>query len=228
MKDNGYINIQGWMITRLKLKGNELILFAMVHGFSQDGVSEFHGSISYVMSALGLTSNNTVISLYKKLIDKNFIICRKDNHSGNRYRANLEVVHKVHEGGAESASLGGAESAHNINNTINKDKDTMSESSKKEMKELFDFWNESKGLVTHSIFSKPMKDILAKRLKQGYTPEGIAKTIVRYENILTGEGYWLTKRWTFLEFMKQDNAMPKMHDLQAKDYKKNIENKKHE
>ena len=29
------------MITRLKLKGNELLVFALIHGFSQDGESRF-------------------------------------------------------------------------------------------------------------------------------------------------------------------------------------------
>ena len=37
-KDN-YIVIQTFMIRELKLKGNELILYALIHGFSQDGTS---------------------------------------------------------------------------------------------------------------------------------------------------------------------------------------------
>jgi hypothetical protein len=111
-----------------------------------------------------------------------------------------------------------------INNSIsaiNKKESAKSASPEEKiaMDKLFNFWNDSKGLVSHSIFSQPMKDIVLKRLRQGYEDKGIAQTILRYETILTGEGFWLTKRWTFLEFMKQENAMPKMHDLKVSDYK---------
>ena len=48
IKPNNFINIQGWMVTELGLKGNELIIYAIIAGFSQDGESNFHGSLSYL------------------------------------------------------------------------------------------------------------------------------------------------------------------------------------
>ena len=33
-KEN-YVVVQGWMITELGLKGNELLIYAVIHGFSQ-------------------------------------------------------------------------------------------------------------------------------------------------------------------------------------------------
>ena len=35
MNADNYINIQGWMRTDLDLKGNELLVYAIIYGFSQ-------------------------------------------------------------------------------------------------------------------------------------------------------------------------------------------------
>ena len=40
IKRSNFVIIQGWMITDLKLKGNQLMIFAAIYGFSQDGESE--------------------------------------------------------------------------------------------------------------------------------------------------------------------------------------------
>jgi hypothetical protein len=48
MKNSQYINIQGWMVNELKLKGNDLIIFAIIFGFSQDQESWFNGSLQYL------------------------------------------------------------------------------------------------------------------------------------------------------------------------------------
>ena len=54
MIDNNYIVIQGWMINQLNLKGNELLCYALIYGFSQDGKSEFIGSASYIAGWLNI------------------------------------------------------------------------------------------------------------------------------------------------------------------------------
>lgn len=53
MKNENYITIQGWMVNELHLSGNELLVYALVYGFSQDGESEFNGSLSYVADIIG-------------------------------------------------------------------------------------------------------------------------------------------------------------------------------
>lgn len=60
------------MITRLKLKGNELLVFALIHGFSQDGESRFKGSLRYLIEWTGL-DKTTVIKLLKSLVEKQYI-----------------------------------------------------------------------------------------------------------------------------------------------------------
>ena len=47
IKNDNYIAIQGFMVKELELTGNELIAYALVYGFSQDGESKFKGSLNY-------------------------------------------------------------------------------------------------------------------------------------------------------------------------------------
>ena len=45
---NNYVQIQGFMVSNLKLKGNSLLVYALIYGFSQDGQSKFYGSRKYI------------------------------------------------------------------------------------------------------------------------------------------------------------------------------------
>ena len=71
------------MITKLKLKGNELLVFALIHGFSQDGESRFKGSLRYLIEWTGL-DKSTVIKLLKQLVDKQYI--NKFEYKKNKVR----------------------------------------------------------------------------------------------------------------------------------------------
>lgn len=53
IKDQNYFTVLGWMRTKLQLKGNDLIIYALVYSFSQDGESEFRGSIDYICEFTG-------------------------------------------------------------------------------------------------------------------------------------------------------------------------------
>ena len=112
MRDENYINIQGWMINRLGLKGNELLLYAIIYGFSQDGQSEYYGSLRYVSEALSI-SRPTAIKIIRDLLKKRLIIRTKESH----YK--IGVVKKLYQGGKETLPLGGKETLPNNNNTNN-------------------------------------------------------------------------------------------------------------
>lgn len=73
VKNENYVQISGWMVNELNLSGNELLVYALIHGFSQDGKSLFKGSISYIQEWLNCGSKQTVINAIKKLIDKQLI-----------------------------------------------------------------------------------------------------------------------------------------------------------
>lgn len=74
VKDNNFITVQGWMRNQLNLKGYELLVYALIYGFSQDGSSKFSGTRRYIAEWCGCsmrTVDNTLASLLsKKLIVK--------------------------------------------------------------------------------------------------------------------------------------------------------------
>ena len=84
MTSNNYITILGWM-TNLDIKGNELLVYAVIHGFSQDKDSYFHGSISYLCNWTK-TSEVCMIEVLKKLVDKGLLEKITRDGTTNLYR----------------------------------------------------------------------------------------------------------------------------------------------
>lgn len=132
IKDENYYQIQGWMINRLGLKGVSLSVFAIIYGFTQDGDTEFKGSLQYICDFCGGVSKPTVIKALKELVDKKYLIRREEvinNVQFNRYKANLPLL-KIFNGGSKEILTGGVkefnEGSKNPlpnNNTYNKDLD---------------------------------------------------------------------------------------------------------
>lgn len=71
MTSNNYVTILGWM-TNLELKGNELIVYAIIHGFSQDKDSYFYGSIEYLSEWTG-TSKQCVQYTLNNLVERGLL-----------------------------------------------------------------------------------------------------------------------------------------------------------
>ena len=72
IKDTQFIVVQGWMVNDLQLKGNELLVFAVIHGFSQDGENRFTGSLQYLADWTSATKQGIMKNL-KSLLDKGYI-----------------------------------------------------------------------------------------------------------------------------------------------------------
>lgn len=99
VKRENYINIQGWMVTDLYLKGNELLIYAMIYGFTQDGQQWFEGSRQYLADWCNSTKQGISKNL-NSLIEKGYII--KDEYVINnvkfcRYKANLDIFNDKKE-----------------------------------------------------------------------------------------------------------------------------------
>ena len=77
VKPDNYINIQGWMVSDLKLKGNELLIYAIIYGFTQDGENRFTGSLKYLADWTNSTKQG-VIKCLKSLCDRG-LIGKKEN-----------------------------------------------------------------------------------------------------------------------------------------------------
>ena len=82
VKPDNYVMLLGWMRTELNLKGNELNLYAIIYGFTQDGETEFSGSIRYMQEWLGAESKQTVFNTLDKLIKKGLVQKRTEVVNG--------------------------------------------------------------------------------------------------------------------------------------------------
>lgn len=76
-----YICIQEFMVRDLGLKGNELIVYALLYGFTQDGEQYFSGSLNYIANWIN-ASKSTAQSIIKSLLGKGFLV-KKDNYVNN-------------------------------------------------------------------------------------------------------------------------------------------------
>lgn len=82
VKPENYVMVQGWMRTELDLKGNDLFLYAMIYGFTQDGETEFSGSLRYMQEWLGVGSKHTVLDALERLHQKGYIKKRTSVENG--------------------------------------------------------------------------------------------------------------------------------------------------
>lgn len=131
IKDENFVNIQGWMLTKLHLKGNQLIVYAVIYGFSQDDESWFTGSCNYLAEWCG-TSRQTVMSALNGLIEQGLIVKNEEFRNNVKfcsYKADLtwcknslqEGVKKFDREVLKNLTGGCKNSLHNnIDNTIKK------------------------------------------------------------------------------------------------------------
>ena len=188
--DKNYIVIQSFMVSELGLKGNELLIYAIIFGFSQTTGQAFHGSLSYLESWTNST-RHTVISSLKSLVEKGLIEKEEQTINGVKYcsyRAKIstdeaqEVVQKFPEGSAKfaqevvqnlhegSAKIAPNNILYNIVDTI-VDNNIVENAEKHDMKvitEIVDYLNEKAHKNYRSNNKTTIRHINA-RLKEGRT-----------------------------------------------------------
>ncbi len=90
LSEKNYIAIADWMVTDLNLNSRELLTYAIIYGFSQDGESCFSGSLSYLAAWLNVSDRNNVRRTLNSLINKRLIekqtIKLNDRQTGCLYR----------------------------------------------------------------------------------------------------------------------------------------------
>jgi hypothetical protein len=120
-----YLTVQGWMVSELKLKGNDLLVYALIYGFTQDNESKFTGSLNYICNWLNC-SRPTASKALNNLVEKGLItkiVTIKNNVTFNSYVNSLHVIKKLYGGSKETLQGGSKETLHNTNNfNINNNK----------------------------------------------------------------------------------------------------------
>lgn len=141
VKDGGYVNIQAFMLKDLELSGNELITYAIIYGFCQDGESAFTGSLQYIADWTSSTKRSAQ-NILARLCEKDLIIKHTktiNNVIFNEYTINWETLAGHTFAGIEKVSTPVEKSSpNNINNNIDKENNDINiitkEKPKKERK----------------------------------------------------------------------------------------------
>ena len=84
IKDDSYIVLQAFMVKRLGLSGFDLIAYALIYGFTQDGEQEYSGSLQYLMEWLTV-SKPTAIAVLKRLVDAGLLLRREETIRGTKF-----------------------------------------------------------------------------------------------------------------------------------------------
>ena len=91
-KKQSYIVVLDWMVEKYHLKGNELLAYALIYGFSQDEESEYKGSYSYICKWLSI-DRATAIRILNRLESKGLLTKRQELVGGKAtWRIEFPIV----------------------------------------------------------------------------------------------------------------------------------------
>lgn len=137
--NHNYITIQGWMINELHLSGTELMVYAIIYGFSQDDGSVFSGSRQYLADWCNCTTR-CIQTVLNNLVDAKLLTkyeYTKNNVKFCEYVANFTPSEKSSLP-SEKSSLNKLEDKKD-SNTISKDiVQTETETDKPKKKSLYE------------------------------------------------------------------------------------------
>lgn len=158
IKDENYINIQGWMVNELKLKGNELLLYALIYGFSQTEGQVYNGGLQYLADWTNSTKQGVIKNL-KSLVEKGYIVKKEEKVNSVKFCEYYVtkfngVLNKVEQGIKQSLTGGIKQSLpNNSNNNTNNNIIDIKESNIKE-KSKHKFGEYQRILLTDDEYSK--------------------------------------------------------------------------
>jgi hypothetical protein len=176
-KDEHYVTIQGWMQNKLELKGNELIIYAIIYGFSQDDESLFTGSAGYLAGWCG-SSRSTIMDNLKSLTAKGFIE-KTDIVKNGIKLCNYKAINPVRKSDIPCPEIGHTpcpEIGHHIISSNNKDN----------IKEMKVKKEEDQFLIFYQSYPKKSdktdaKKVFSALIKKGTTLETILSKLKIYQ-----------------------------------------------
>ena len=130
VRNENFILIQGYMINEMKLKGNELLVYAIINGFSQEENQVFSGSLQYLADWTNSTKQGVMKNL-KSLVEKGYIGKNEKiinsvkfcEYYATKFRG---VLNKV-DGGMQQSLIGGMQQSCTNNKDINNKENNIDE-----------------------------------------------------------------------------------------------------
>ena len=90
LNNKNYIAIADWMVTDFNFNTRELLCYAIIYGFSQDGESVFSGSLNYLSTWLGIRRDN-VMRYLNSLVEKG-VVTKEKKTSASKTWCEYRVV----------------------------------------------------------------------------------------------------------------------------------------
>lgn len=72
MRTDNYIVVLSWMMTALGLSGNDLLCYALIYGYSQNGAGGYFGTRTHLAESLNI-ARRTATDVLNRLVDKGAI-----------------------------------------------------------------------------------------------------------------------------------------------------------
>ena len=188
IKNENYVNIAGWMIRELNLKGNELIIYAIIYGFTQAEDQVFNGGLEYLAQWTNSTQQGVHKNL-KSLIDKELIVVRKVKTNKGQcceYKAttstkfNTPTSTKFNKGIKQSLSTPIKQS---LSNNINNNNISNNINNKQLEKEFNQIWE----LYPRKVGKSPALAKYIKARKDGVEFETVKAGVENYARFVKGK-----------------------------------------
>lgn len=170
----------GWHIVvteemrALGLSGNDLMVYALIYGFSQKGQGCFFGSINYICETCGI-SRKTAHNILKELVERDLLI--KEESVRNNVRT---IYYKVNEGSVKTTQgvcknyTGGVQILHTDNI---EDNDSSYKKNLNNKGVRFDF---KSALISIGVSPQVAEDWMAvRKAKQAANTETAFKSIAK-------------------------------------------------
>ena len=229
----GYIHIEGWMREELDLKGNELLVYALIHGFSQEAQGCFFGSLEYISRACGC-SRGTAISTLKslqergllhkrELIENNVKMCQYVAITGGSAKIELPVQ-KLNGGSAKIELGGSAEIAPNNKVIDNKSIQKSVSASALSLPFSSDKFRETWGMLCEEKeWKKKTRNALQMALKrlakydEAFAIELMEKTIEKgWKGVVFDDTDAKYQEWKSARQLAVDNSQPRQAQSQGR------------
>ena len=205
IRSDNHVCLDGWMINELDLSGSELIVYALIWGFTQDGNQWCTASQAYIAAWANITVRG-LIKVLNKLEEKGLLIkekntCRKGFECKYRaIRPSEEEQDSEQETEVNKVHIRGEQSSHNnIEDNIEDNIDYKENIKRKSESDLENDFEELWKLYPRKAGKAKAFKSYKSAIKQGATNEQIRQGILNYIQ-------WIKEHKTQTEYIKHGST----------------------
>lgn len=165
IKNENFITILGFMVNDLNLKGNELLVYSVIYGFSQAENQIFTGSLQYLADWTNSTKQG-IMKVLKSLTSKGLILKNEKFFNGVKF---VEYYATKFNGGMQQSLTGGMQQS--LTNNISSDIIT----------DIIEYLNSTCGL-NYKTKSNNTKKLINARFEEGFLIEDFKTVILKKYN----------------------------------------------